>query len=161
MKKIISICTAILVSTIAFAQQGKEFYNRYAGKNGVDAVYISPEMFALIKSIPDINVEGKDVDLGKVIKTLDGMYILDIENEKIAGELSADISRMTSEKRFELLMETVEGDGTSMRIYIVRKQDIVTDLLMHVREKGSASVISISATMPFEDLKKLLAGAID
>ena len=58
MKKTILIIAAILSPLIGSAQEGKELYNKYAGKKGVQAVYISSTMFELMKSIPDMEVEG-------------------------------------------------------------------------------------------------------
>ena len=41
----------------AAAQDGKEIYNRYSGKKGVSSVYISPTMFKMMKSLPEVSME--------------------------------------------------------------------------------------------------------
>lgn len=141
----------------AAAQDGKEIYNRYSGQKGVSSVYISPAMFKMMKNLPEVSIESEEVDFGSIIKTFNGMYILDIENSEMAGALSDEVIRMAETGRYELMMEAADG-SEKVRIYIVSKGDIVTDFLMLAQEEGSASVISISAEMPFSELQKLIAG---
>lgn len=155
MKKTILIIAAILIPLIGSAQEGKELYNKYAGKKGVQAVYISSTMFELMKSIPDMEVEGEDVNIGGIIKSMDGMYILSVEDRTLATELSDEINKRVGEGKYELLMSAIDENDT-MNIYIRRKESTVTDFVMIAVEKASTSVISISAKMPFEDLRKLL-----
>ena len=155
MKKTILIIAAILIPLIGSAQEGKELYNKHAGKKGVQAVYISSTMFELMKSIPDIEMEVEDVNLSGIIKTFDGMYILSVEDRTLAAELSDDMNKRVGDGKYELLMSAIDEDET-MNIYIRRKKDTVTDFVMVAVEKASTSVISISATMPFEELRKLL-----
>lgn len=155
MKKTILIIAAILIPLIGSAQEGKELYNKYAGKKGVQAVYISSTMFELMKSIPDMEVEGEDVNIGGIIKSMDGMYILNVEDRTLATELSDEINKRVGNGKYELLMSAIDENDT-MNIYIRRKEGTVTDFVMIAVEKASTSVISISATMPFEDLRKLL-----
>lgn len=140
----------------AAAQDGKEIYNRYSGKKGVSSVYISPTMFKMMKSLPEVSMESGEVDFSSIIKTFNGMYIIDIEEPELAKSLSEEVAAMAESGRYELMMEAAE-ESEKVRIYIVSKGDIVTDFLMFAQEKGSASVISISAEMPFSELQKLIA----
>ncbi len=143
------------------AQGGKDIYNRYSGKKGVSAVYISPAMFDLMKELPDIEVENGEVNLGGIIRTFDGMYILNIQDQELSSRLYSDISAMVRRGSYKLLMEAVE-DGQEMHIYIVRDGDVVTDFLLAAREGGtSVSVISITGRMPMSGLQKILADAAD
>ena len=158
MKRSIAILSLLLLALVAGAQEGKDIYNRYSGRKGVSAVYISPTMFSMIRTIPDIQVRTEEVNLGNIIKTFDGMYILDVENPDLASELSAELEKMVGQGRYELLMEAVE-EGETMHIYIVRDGDTVTDFIMLVHEPGSASVISITGSMPMEELSKIVASA--
>ena len=155
MKKIFIAAMLLAITFSAFAQSGKDFYNKYSGKEGVSAVYISPSMFRLMNSIPDIQFDSSDVNLGNIIKTFQGMYILDIENEILAGKLASDVEGLLASGKFELLVEAVDG-GERVRIYIVSKGETVTDFLMVAAEKGSTSVISIQGEMPFDELEKII-----
>ena len=160
MKSIIILATVMMTAVTAYAQSGKDIYNRYSGKEGVSAVYISPAMFSLMKKLPDIQVEAGDVNLGPVIRTFDGMYILDVSDRALACTLETEMSDMVSQGRFELLMEAVD-ETDRMHIYIVRKGDIVTDFLMLTHEEESTSVISISGNMPMAELQKILVTAVE
>ena len=160
MKRSIAILSLLLLALVAGAQEGKDIYNRYSGRKGVSAVYISPTMFSMIRTIPDIQVRTEEVNLGNIIKTFDGMYILDVENPDLASELSAEVEKMVGQGRYELLMEAVE-EGETMHIYIVRDGDTVTDFIMLVHEPCSASVISITVCMTREELGKIVASAAE
>ena len=78
----------------AAAQDGKEIYNRYSGKKGVSSVYISPTMFKMMKSLPEVSMESGEVDFSSIIKTFNGMYIIDIEEPELAKSLSEEVTAM-------------------------------------------------------------------
>ena len=80
MKRIIVILAALLLSISAFAQNGKNIYQKYSDAEGVTAVYISPAMFRLIGTIPDLEVGEDKVNLTPIIQALTGFYIIDSEN---------------------------------------------------------------------------------
>lgn len=166
MKKTVIFIFAMFMAVAAFAQGGKELYNKYSGKDGVSSVYISPTMFEMIKQIPDIEIEGGgSFNLGELIKTFDGMYILDIENAEFVSEVEKSVETMVEKGRYKLLMEAVDG-GDRVHIYIVQEGDTVTDFLMLASENGggsdggSTAVISVSAKMAMSELQKLLASAM-
>ena len=93
MKKILLIALAALIGASALAQDGKTIYNKYSEGQGVSAVYISPAMFKLMKRIPDIELEGENVNLGPIIKSLTGMYILNSENPDVNEDMKRDVDR--------------------------------------------------------------------
>ena len=141
------------------AQDWSDIYNRYSGKKGVSAVYISPAMFNLIKELPDIQIESDDVNLSGIIKGFSGMYILDVENSDLAASLAREIDSMVRQGRFELLMEAVE-ESEKMHMYIVKKGETVTDFLLLATEPGSTSVISITGNIPMAELQKILSRTV-
>ena len=69
MKKLIALAAAVLMSLSAVAQSGKAIYTRYSDEKGVEAVYISPNMFKLIGKIPaiDLGDGGEKVDITPII----------------------------------------------------------------------------------------------
>ena len=84
MKKLYILVAMLLVSITALAQDGRSLYNKYSDYDNVEAVYISPAMFRLIGKIPDVEMEGENVNLGPIIKSLSGLYILSIKQGAIA-----------------------------------------------------------------------------
>ena len=76
-----------------FAQNGKSIYQKYSDADGVTAVYISPAMFRLIGTIPDLEVGDDKVNIGPLVEALTGFYILDSENPDINGKLRTEVER--------------------------------------------------------------------
>lgn len=160
MKKISIIATMLLISIAALAQDGKSIYNKYSDEKNVSAVYISPSMFKLMGSIPDIDMPDGDVNLSPYIKEMSGMYLIDSENPKINEALAADAQKMISKGRYELLMEA-KDDGERVRIYIVPDGESITSFVMTATEPGECVFISIECKMLRKDLEKLLANAMN
>lgn len=160
MKKISIIATMLLISIAALAQDGKSIYNKYSDEKNVSAVYISPSMFKLLGSIPDIDMPDGDVNLSPYIKEMSGMYLIDSENPKINEALAADAQKMISKGRYELLMEA-KDDGERVRIYIVPDGESITSFVMTATEPGECVFISIEGKMLRKDLEKLLANAMN
>ena len=157
MKKIIIIALAAIISMASAAAQNskKQIYIDYSGKPGVSAVYISPAMFKLMKSVPDIEINDQDVNFSRFIRTLEGMYILNIEEPEMASQLVRDVEKELINGRHELLMEAVEGSETT-RIYVVEKDSIVSDLILLSRDGSSTSYISITGQMPLDEISKMI-----
>lgn len=160
MKKISLITTLLLLSIAALAQDGKSIYNKYSDEKNVSAVYISPSMFRLMGSIPEIDMPDGDINLSPYIKEMSGMYLIDSENPKINASLAEDAQKMISKGRYELLMEAKE-DGECVRIYIVPEGEFITSFVMTATEPGECVFISIEGKLLRKDLEKILANAID
>ena len=155
MKKIIILLLAFAVSMVSSAAQNskKKIYSEYSGKPGVSAVYISPAMFKLIKTVLEIN--SQEVNFSRFIKTLEGMYILSTNDPGMASLLAEDAQKELDHGKHELLMETFEGSETT-RIYIVQNDSIVSDLVLLSTAGSSISYISITGEMPFEEISKMI-----
>ena len=104
MKQLYILAATLLLSISAFAQDGRSLYNKYSDYENVEAVYISPAMFRLIGKIPDVEMQGENVNLGPIIKSLSGLYILSIKEDRIAQDLYDDVNRFISKGQYELLM---------------------------------------------------------
>lgn len=160
MKKISLITTLLLLSIAALAQDGKSIYNKYSDEKNVSAVYISPSVFRLMGSIPEIDMPDGDINLSPYIKEMSGMYLIDSENPKINASLAEDAQKMISKGKYELLMEAKE-DGERVRIYIVPEGEFITSFVMTATEPGECVFISIEGKLLRKDLEKILANAID
>jgi hypothetical protein len=96
MKKAIIIAAVMMMAVTSFAQSGKSIYNKYSDSEGISAVYISPAMFRMMGTIPSMDIEGYDVEIGSIVQSLTGMYILNSENKKINDALKADVEKFIS-----------------------------------------------------------------
>ncbi len=155
MKRIIIIATLLLASMAAFAQNGKSIYQKYSDAENVSAVYISPAMFRLIGKIPDLKLEGEDVNLAPLIQSLSGLYILDSENSSINAKIKADTESFIKGGEYELLMEAKEH-GESVRMYTAGTEKTVNSFVMLSIEGEALSFICIDGKMDRESLEKML-----
>lgn len=157
MKKIIILLLAFAVSMVSSVAQNskKKIYSEYSGKPGVSAVYISPAMFKLMKTVPDIEINSQEVNFSRFIRTLEGMYILNTSDQDIASRLAKDVESELRYGKHELLMEAIEENQTT-RIYIVQNDSIVSDLILLSRDGHSTSYISITGEMPLDELSKMI-----
>ncbi len=158
MKKIYAIIAAIVLALPAFAQGGKDLYNKYSDLPGVSAVYISPAMFRLIGKIPDVELADEDVNFTPIIKSMNGFYLLSTEDAATGQKLYGEVSRGLSKSKYELLMEAKE-DGEVMRLYSVGDKKTVTSLLMLAKDGSETTFLSIDGQMDREKLEEVIASA--
>jgi len=156
MKKILTFIALVLLSASAFAQTSKDLYTKYSDKAGVAAVYVSPTMFKLMKAIPDFKISGdSELNIGGIIRSLNGLYILSVENESTAKALAAEVDKLVKSGKYELLMETKEN-GETTRIYTIEKDGVVSDMVLLNKEAAETSFIAFSGSIPADELAKML-----
>ena len=158
MKKLYTILTLLTLCVTALAQNGRDLYNKYSDFPNVEAVYVSPAMFRLIGKIPDMEVEEGTVNLGPIIKSLSGLYILSIKEDRIAEELADDVNRFIRKGQYELLMEA-KDNGEVMRMYTVGDDFVVNSFVMLARQGDEVDFICLDGTMPRDQLEALIAEA--
>jgi len=159
MKKFYILVALLLMSLAAFAQNGRSLYNKYSDLDNVEAVYISPAMFRLIGKIPDMEIpEEGSVNLGPIIKSLSGLYILSIKEGNVAANLYDDVNRFIQKGQYELLMEA-KDNGEVMRMYTVGDDFVVNSFVMLAREADEVNFICLDGTMPREQLESIIADA--
>lgn len=150
----------MLLALSAMAQDGRSIYKKYSDADGVSAVYISPAMFRIMGKIPDLDIEGSDVNLGSVIKSLSGFYIISSQNAGINAALRDDAERLIGKGQYEMLMEA-KDNGETVRMYTMGDDKIVTGFVMLASEKDECTFISIDGQMPREELEKLIAESVN
>ena len=151
----------LLIAVGAFAQEGKRLYNKYSDQEGVSAVYISPAMFKLMGQLPDINVEtadGKKMDMAPLVRSFSGFYMLSFEKKSAASaELYKEVTSMVNKGNFELLME-VKDDGSTIRMYTLGDEKVVSSFVCIVNEEDGMMFFSLEGSMNRSDDEKLIAG---
>ena len=158
MKQLYILVAMLLMSISAFAQDGRSLYNKYSDYDNVEAVYISPAMFRLIGKIPDVEMDGENVNLGPIIKSLSGLYILSIKEDRIAQDLADDVNRFIKKGQYELLMEAKDS-GEVTRMYTVGDDFTVNSFVMLAREGDEVNFICIDGNIPRDQLEDLIAKA--
>lgn len=160
MKKIITIAAFMLLAFSAMAQDGKSLYKKYSDAEGVSGVYISPAMFRLIGKIPDMEFDGNDVNLGRLIKSLSGFYLISSTNAGINAALYNDADRFIAKEQYEMLMES-KDNGETVRMYTMGDEETVTGFVMVASEGDECTFICIDGQMKREELEKLLSESIN
>lgn len=160
MKKLYTILLLLTLCVTALAQNGRDLYNKYSDKSGMEAVYISPAMFRLIGRIPDVEFQDGEVNFSPLIKSMTGFYILNTTDPAIGASLYADVNKYVQSGHYELLMEAKEN-GEVMRMYTVGDQHTVTSFVMLAREGDEVSFISFDGKMDREQMENLLAQAAE
>lgn len=156
MKRFITlIIMVLLVIPAAIAKDRKKLYSEYSGRPGVSAVYISPAMFKLIRSIPDVQINDQDVNLSSIISSLEGMYILSTDSRDISYQLRRDVEKELTSGRYEMLMEAVEGKETT-RIFMLNDGNRISDLILLSKDGDSTSFISITGQMSMDEVSKMI-----
>ena len=158
MKKLYILALMLLASVSALAQNGRSLYNKYSDLPDVEAVYISPAMFRLIGKIPDVEMQDGSVNFGPNIKSLSGLYILNIPESDAAAQLADEVNHFVTKGHYELLMEA-KDNGEVMRMYTVGDDKVVNSLVMLSRDAAETSFICLDGTMPREQLEALIADA--
>lgn len=161
MKRIIAIAVMLLIAVGAFAQEGRNIYNKYSDSEGVSAVYISPAMFKLIGKIPELNVEvgeGENMDLAPLIRSFSGFYMLDMSGSAMSADMASDVEAMVKKGRYELLME-VKDDGDNVNIYTVGNEKTIESFVFLCRSAGDVQFICIDGTMNRSEVENLIAKA--
>ncbi|MBQ6072317.1 MAG: DUF4252 domain-containing protein [Bacteroidales bacterium] len=156
MKRFVLVAALLLTTITAFAQNGKSIYQKYSDAEGVSAVYISPAMFRLIGKIPDLQIEGEDVNLAPIIKSLTGLYLIDSENPAINASLKADAEQFVKKGNYELLMEAKDS-GETMRLFTIGTETIVNGFVMIADEGDETTFIFLDGKMNREELEKVIA----
>ena len=156
MKKILVIAVLLLSAIGAFAQDGKSIYQKYSDEKDVSAVYISPAMFRLIGKIPDLEVKDEDINLGPIIKSLSGLYIINSESATVNASLKGEVDRLVKAGRYEMLMEAKDS-GETVRMYTLGTETVVNSFVMLSVDDDEVSFICLDGKMNRDDLEKILA----
>ena len=146
------------LSLTAFAQGGRDLYEKYSDLSGISAVYISPAMFRLIGKIPDVELQDESVNLTPLIKSMSGFYILSTEDRAASESLYADVKKFVKSGRYELLMET-KDDGQVLRMDTVGDEKTIESFVMVTKEDSEVTVISFDGKMDREQTENILAEA--
>ena len=160
MKRLYVILILLAMSISAIAQDGRAIYNKYSDLPGVEAVYISSAMFRLIGKIPDVEMNGEDVNLAPIIKSLKGFYILSTEDKSTGEDLYADVRKRLDRGEYELLMEAKE-DGEVMRLYTAGDDFTVRSFIMLTRDASEVTFMGLDGDMPRDQLEEIVMKAVE
>jgi hypothetical protein len=160
MKKYLFIMALILISAGSYAQSGRSIYNKYSDAPDVSAVFISPAVFDMIGTMPNMSVNDIDVNLAPIIKSLKGFYLLDCENKSVSSSIVSDVEKLVKDEKYELMME-VKEDGEKVKMYITMKGEYVSSLVMLVIDEEETVFINLDGMMDRKELEKLMVSSLN
>lgn len=159
MKKIYTILTFIILACASvYAQDSKSLYSKYSDEKDVSAVYISPAMFKMIGKIPALDLGTGDVDITPMVKSLKGFYLLNSENPAVNAAIRADVKKLVSNGKFELMMEA-KDDGEVIRMYTSGDDKTVSQFVMMALNGDESTFISLDGAMDRNDLERIISSA--
>lgn len=154
MKKFILTVILAVLSVSAFSQTGKSLYEKYSDLDGVEAVYISPAMFKLIGKL-DLNMGDEDVDIARLVRSMKGMYILNIPHSGPANQLATEVTRMIRGGNYELLMEAKDS-GDRMQMFTNGDDNLIRSFVMLATDGDETSFICFDGEMLREDFENVV-----
>jgi len=160
MKRILIIVACALLSISTFAQNGKALYQKFSDEKGVEAVYVSPAMFRLIKNVPDVKLQAKDINIASIIKNLEGMYIINCKNDRVGDKLVGDVKKFINSGSYEMLMES-KSDGELTRMYTVSKDEMVTSFVLLSQDSAETNFVCFDGQIPRKALEELIEKAAE
>ena len=158
MKKIILTTILAVLSVSAFAQTGKSLYEKYSDYEGVEAVYISPAMFNLIGKLT-IDMGEENLDIARLVRSIKGMYILNMPSSSPASRLAGEVSNMIRRGNYELLMEAKDS-GNRMQMFTNGDDNIIRSFVMLNTDGDETSFICFDGEMIREDFENVVRDAM-
>ena len=158
MKKILLTAIIAVLSVSAFAQTGKSLYEKYSDLEGVEAVYISPAMFKMIGRISIDTKDQDNVDISNIIRSLKGMYILNIPNSGAASRLASEAAGLIRKGNYELLMEAKDS-GDRMQMFTSGDDNIIRSFIMLNTDGDETSFICFDGEIVREDFENVVVNS--
>lgn len=155
MKKILLSVILAVLSVGAFAQTGKSLYEKYSDLDGVEAVYISPAMFKMIGRL-NLEMGDEDVDIARLVRSMKGMYILNIPHSGPATQLAGEVSRMIRGGNYELLMEAKDS-GDRMQMFTNGDDNIIRSFVMLATDGDETSFICFDGDIVRDEFEEVIA----
>jgi len=158
MKRFLLTALLSVLSVSAFAQTGKTLYEKYSDLDGVEAVYISPAMFKMIGRLSIDLQDQDDVDISGIIRSMKGMYILNMSNAADAGKLADEVSNMIRKGKYELLMEAKDS-GERMQMFTNGDDEIIRSFVMLTTDGEDTSFICFDGDIARKDFETVVSNS--
>lgn len=146
-----------LLPLAAMAQDGKSIYRKYSDSKDVSAVYISSAMFRMMGKLPDMQISKEDkVNLSPIVKTLQGLYVLDSSNADVNAAMAKDVETFVKRGKYELMME-VKDSGEIVHIYTCGDESVINGLVLTTVSDNTCTFICLDGTISRQQLEQALA----
>jgi negative regulator of sigma E activity len=160
MKKLF-VSLALLIFSLPLVVNAQEtamdrFYEKYAAEKNFTGVSVSPEMFEMLASMEVSDSTGKVEEAHKMMSQLTGLKMLMYETKE--GEepfgLIEKAHKALKIKNYTEMM-TVQDDGETIKFYIKKSGDKVSELLMTLEGEGQEMVLDITGNIDMKTVAEL------
>lgn len=147
-------------------------YHRWCDQDDVNAVYVSPYMFKMIQTLPDLEFRGRKFNLSSVIEDLSGLYMLEFaqytqdgrfsySRNSTTGGLRRDIRDYLDDNHYQTLVENHAG-GRYNRIFIRRDGATVSGFVLVDLDEDFdyGRFICLEGRIPQAQFEKIFVGAM-
>ena len=145
---IIAIC--ILVCVLSTQAQNKIF-TKYATMDGIEFVCINKALFNLGSTF--IKSATGDDSLGK-LSNIEKLLVISAESEKGKKQIDKDISSLSTDDDYEILMTSHSESGDNVFIFSNRRKP--HELIIGTIEKKNSSMVVVVGNFTKEEVAKLM-----
>ena len=155
--KKLAICAALVFACVNINAQCKDF-DKLAKIKGVELQHVNKEMIGLAAKTGQalqlgeyVNVGGGDDD-GKFLEQFDDVKVFSCEGESNIKKFQKTALKLLKGKEWEPLVDTKGDDGEMVKIYLSKKGEQSTNVILAV-EEDEATLVVITGTF---DLAKMM-----
>lgn len=154
-------------------KKGNYVYNRWFDLSDINSTYISPELFNMVKKLPEMSVQGRKMDLTPAIRSLKGLYLLDFARDcsshpgmhysrnSTSGGLRKDIRDYLDEYGYITLMDMCQN-GQYTRLYMAAQGGTVTGFVLVSLDDSFdyGRFVCLEGDMDKDKFEKILANVL-
>lgn len=145
---IIAIC--ILVCALS-TQAQNQIFTKYATMDGIEFVCINKALFDLGSAF--IKSTTGDDSLGK-LSNIEKLFVISAESEKGKKQIDKDISSLSTDDDYEILMTSHSESGDNVFIFSNRRKP--HELIIGTIEKQNSSMVVVVGNFTKEEVAKLM-----
>ena len=106
--------------------EGNYVYNRWCDMDDVNAVYVSPQLFKMMKTLPAMELNHRKIDFTPIIKDLKGLYMLELASMTKDGKYK--YSRNSTDRGLRRDIRDYLDDHHYVTLMENRKNPVITRL---------------------------------
>lgn len=152
MKNILIILLFAVLTPIATQAQSSvnKFFYKHSSHEGAVSVDVGGLLIKMVAKIA-----GDEHEATKILADINRLQVLVLEDQSpITGkEMRGFVTKLHKDK-FEELMTVREGD-TNVNFFIKEKKDMITNVLVLVKESDNFIMLNLRGKIKFSDLQKL------
>lgn len=133
------------------SQDPANLFDRLSKFKGISSIYISKSMLNLVG---DMDLNMGDMNVKDISKKLDQIEIYTATDSKTMKYMSYEVSRVSKNKDYELLMN-IKKDGEDLTFYGVKDKKNFKEMIMITSKNGKGVIIRMVGNFSIDDIQKI------